>query len=99
VNAVRRLNLSPVHARTVMAWGKRRDTPPANTAARQYWDEAMDRLSIVLKEKGIVRPDQRVPRTKVEAVTIPVGNELKRTNSRPANESEQARSRRHTAVA
>jgi hypothetical protein len=54
VNALRRLDLPPTHARTIMAWGKKRDTPPKGTAARQYWDEVMDRLTIVLREKGII---------------------------------------------
>jgi hypothetical protein len=93
VNALRRLDLSPVHARTVMAWGKRRDTPPVNTAARQYWDEVMARLTIVLREKGIVRPEQRALRAKVEVVTIPVTNGLIRTRAASTDEPVRSRSR------
>jgi hypothetical protein len=57
----------------------------------------MARLTVMLREKGIVRPAQRAPRAKVEVVTIPVRNDLTRT--RPAAPEEQGRSRSRTAVA
>jgi hypothetical protein len=56
VNVMRRLDLSPTHARTVMSWGKKGDEPPKGTAARQYWDEVMRLLTPILQAKGIVRP-------------------------------------------
>ena len=55
VNAMSRLQLSPVHARTVVAWGKKRTGPPEGSDARRLWDEAMGRLAVVLRAKGIVR--------------------------------------------
>jgi len=58
VIAMARLELPPTHARTVVAWGKKRTPPPEGTDARCFWDEAMDRLSVVLRAKGIVRPPE-----------------------------------------
>jgi len=55
VNAMSRLQLPPVHARTVMAWGKKRKAPPDGSDARRLWDEVMGRLTDVLRPKGIVR--------------------------------------------
>jgi hypothetical protein len=55
VNAMSRLQLPPIHARTVMAWGKKRTAPPEGSDARRFWDEAMGRLTVVLRAKGIVR--------------------------------------------
>lgn len=69
VNALRRLDLSPVHNRTVVAWGRKRDTPPKGSEARRFWDEAMARLTEVLRAKGIVRP---ATRGIVENVRIPL---------------------------
>jgi hypothetical protein len=61
VNAMRRLELSPIHARTVVAWGKKRTAPPASADVRRFWDEAMERLRAVLVEKGIVRGRKATP--------------------------------------
>ena len=58
VIAMARLQLPPTHARTVVAWGKKRTAPPEGTDARRFWDEAMDRLTVVLRAKGIVRPPE-----------------------------------------
>ena len=69
VNALRRLELSPIHARTVIAWGKRRTEPPEGSNARRFWDEAMARLTEVLRAKGIV---QREPPREVETIRIPL---------------------------
>ena len=69
VNALRRLELSPIHARTVIAWGKRRTEPPEGSEARRFWDEAMARLTEVLRAKGIV---QRDPPREVETTRIPL---------------------------
>jgi len=55
VNAMSRLQLPSTHARTVMAWGKKRRTPPDGSDARRLWDEVMDRLTVVLRAKGIVQ--------------------------------------------
>jgi hypothetical protein len=55
VVAMDRLNLPPVHARTVMAWGKRGTEPETGSDARRLWDEVMDRLGTALRAKGIVR--------------------------------------------
>jgi hypothetical protein len=55
VNAMSRLQLPPIHARTVMAWGKQRRAPPDGSDARRLWDEVMGRLTDVLRLKGIVR--------------------------------------------
>lgn len=55
VNAMRRLDLPKVHARTVMAWGKKRTAPPAGSDALRLWNEVMERLTITLQAKGIVR--------------------------------------------
>jgi hypothetical protein len=98
VNALRRLDLSAIHARTVMAWGKRRDTPPANTAARQYWDEVMARLTVALREKGIVRPDQRVAPAKAEVVAIQVRDNVTRGRPKQTDEPKE-RSPGRVAVA
>lgn len=84
VNALSRLNLPAPHARTLMAWGKRRDKPPRDTAARQYWDEVMARVTPVLVEKGIVRAPEKVTRKGVETVSIPITGEL--TWTKPATE-------------
>jgi hypothetical protein len=73
VNALLRLNLPAPHARTIMAWGKKRDKPPKGTAARRYWDEVMTRLTPVLRDKGIVLDGE--PK-RVETVSIPVVGEL-----------------------
>ena len=59
VNAMRRLELSPVHCRTVVAWGKKRIEPYDGTDARRFWDEAMARLGAVLREKRIVKTRHR----------------------------------------
>lgn len=59
VNAMRRLELSPIHARTVVAWGKKRIEPPAGTEPRRFWDQAMTRLDAALIEKGIVKSRRR----------------------------------------
>ena len=69
VNALRRLELSPIHARTVIAWGKRRTEPREDSDARRFWDEAMARLTEVLRAKGIV---QREPLREVETTRIPL---------------------------
>ena len=69
VNALRRLELSPIHARTVIAWGKRRTEPPEGSEARRFWDEAMARLTEVLRAKEIVQREQ--PR-EVEVTRIPL---------------------------
>lgn len=71
VNALRRLDVPPTHARTIMAWGKRRDTPPPGSAARQYWDEVMAQLTVVLRAKGIVRQDERIATDAVLAAFDP----------------------------
>jgi hypothetical protein len=55
VLAMARLELPAVHARTVVAWGRKRIAPPEGSERRRLWDEAMDRLSVVLRAKGIVR--------------------------------------------
>jgi hypothetical protein len=55
VNAMSRLQLSPIHARTVVAWGKKRKAPPEESDARRLWDEAIGHLTVVLRAKGIVR--------------------------------------------
>jgi hypothetical protein len=55
VNAMSRLQLPPIHARNVVAWGKKRTAPPDGSDARRLWDEAMGRLTVVLRAKGIVR--------------------------------------------
>jgi len=86
VNALLRMNLPKTHARTIMAWGRKRDKPPKGTGARQYWDEVMARLTPVLQDKGIVRGDPKVARKRVETVSIPITGEL--TWTRPAAESE-----------
>ena len=88
VNALLRLNLAPTHARTIMAWGKKRDKPPPNTAARQYWDEVMARLTPVLREKGIVRADTRASPKRVEIVSIAITGELSDTRAMPVSEPE-----------
>ena len=59
VNAMRRLDLSPIHARTVVAWGKKRIEPPEGTEPRRFWDQAMARLDAALREKGIVKTRHR----------------------------------------
>ena len=59
VNSMRRLELPPVHCRTVVAWGKKRIEPHDGTDARRLWDEAMARLDAVLREKGIVKTRHR----------------------------------------
>jgi hypothetical protein len=86
VNALLRLELPRPHARTIMAWGRKRDKPPAGTAARQYWDEVMVRLTPVLQDKGIVRADEPAIRKRVETVSIPMSGEL--TWTRSVSESE-----------
>jgi len=55
VNAMARLQLPSIHARTVMAWGKKRRAPPDGSDARRLWDEVMRRLTVVLRAKGIVQ--------------------------------------------
>ena len=55
VNAMSRLQLPPIHARTVMAWGKKRRAPPDGSDARRLWDEVMGHLTEVLRPKGIVQ--------------------------------------------
>ena len=70
VNAMRRLELSPVHCRTVVAWGKKRIEPYADTDARRFWDEAMARLGAVLREKGIVKTRHRA--TDLEVMDLPM---------------------------
>jgi hypothetical protein len=88
VNALLRLNLSPTHARTIMAWGRKRDKPPRDTAARQYWDEVMARLTPVLRDKGIVQPGTKVTRKRVEIVSIPIASaELTWTRTVPEDEA------------
>jgi|ERR1019366_3905317 hypothetical protein len=69
VNALRRLELPPTHARTVIAWGKRRVEPKEGSEARRFWDEVMVRLTEVLRAKGIV---QRQPLREIETVPIPL---------------------------
>ena len=69
VNALRRMELSPIHARTVIAWGKRRTEPPKGSEARRFWDEAMVRLTEALRAKGIVR--QKVA-TEIKLARIPL---------------------------
>ena len=89
VNALLRLNLPATHARTIMAWGRKRDKPPPHTAARQYWDEVMARLTPVLREKGIVRADPKTGRNRVETVSIPITSaELTWTRLVPESEPE-----------
>ena len=81
VNAMRRLELSPIHARTVVAWGKKRTEPYAETDARRFWDEAMARLDAALREKGIVMTRRRatdleimdLPRTVLKSVPVRPG--------------------------
>jgi len=58
VNALRRLDLPAPHARTLMAWGKRRDVPPKDSEARRLWDEVMARLTVALRARGIVVPER-----------------------------------------
>ncbi len=70
VNAMRRLELSPVHYRTVVAWGKKRIEPYADTDARRFWDEAMARLDAALREKGIVKTRHRA--TDLEVMDLPM---------------------------
>ena len=55
VNAMRRLDLPKVHARTVMAWGQKRTAPPAGSDALRLWNQVMKRLTITLQAKSIVR--------------------------------------------
>jgi len=55
VNAMSRLLLPSIHARTVIAWGKKRRVPPDGSDTRRLWDEVMDRLTVVLRAKGIVQ--------------------------------------------
>ncbi len=68
MNAMRRLDIPAVHARTVMAWGKQRTLPTAGTEARRLWDEVMLRLDAVLCRKGIVR----VRPTEMEIIDLPL---------------------------
>ena len=67
---MRRLELSPIHARTVVAWGKKRIEPPAGTEPRRFWDQAMARLDAVLIEKGIVKTSHRP--TDLEIMDLPM---------------------------
>ncbi len=55
VNAMSRLQLPPIHARTLVAWGRKRTAPPEGSDARRLWDEAIGHLTPVLQAKGIVR--------------------------------------------
>ena len=59
VLAMARLKLPPAHARTVAAYGKRREAPPPDTQARRHWDEVMQHLDRVLQAKGIVAPPSK----------------------------------------
>jgi hypothetical protein len=100
VNALLRLNLPATHARTIMAWGKKRDKPPAGTGARQYWDEVMMRLTPVLQDKGIVRADEQAIRRRIETESIPISGEMTWTRSVSESEPEtveQGLSRRRSA--
>ena len=54
VNAMSRLQLPPIHARTVMAWGKKRRAPPDGSDARRLWDEVIGHLTTCCAE-GIVQ--------------------------------------------
>lgn len=89
VNALLRMDLPRTHARTIMAWGRKRDKPPAGTAARQYWDEVMTRLTPVLQDKGIVRGDSKASRKPVEIVSIPITGELTWTRPVSCPETEE----------
>jgi hypothetical protein len=68
VNALRRLDIPRVHARTFMAWGKQRTLPTAGTEARRLWDEVMLRLDAVLCRKGIVKARP----TEIEIIDLPL---------------------------
>jgi hypothetical protein len=68
VNALRRLELSALHARTIVAWGKQRTVPEEGSEARRLWDEVMTRLTVVLRIKGIVR----LGPTDVELMDLPL---------------------------
>ena len=79
VNALLRMDLPPTHARTVMAWGKKRDKPPAGTAARQYRDEVMARLTAGTAGKGDRDDARRGPERK--ALEIDVDSDHARTGT------------------
>jgi hypothetical protein len=61
VNAMRRLDLPALHAKTVMSWGRQRTEPPEGSEARRLWDEVMERLTRVLQARGIVRSEPAGP--------------------------------------
>jgi hypothetical protein len=77
VIALRRLDLPPAHARTLTAWGNRREVPPAGTDARRLWDQVMAKLAPVLRAKGIVRLNLvDADRALIDAVTR-VGEDMR----------------------
>jgi hypothetical protein len=69
VLAVNRLNVPPVHQRTMLAWGKKREAPPAGSAAASLWDEVMKLLTTALQAKGIVQAE---PMTVFELMDLPL---------------------------
>ena len=76
-----RLQLPPVHARTVTAWGKKRTAPPEGSDARRLWDEVLGHLTIVLRAKGIV---QSPGPTVFELMDIPLDYLASRDQPPPA---------------
>ncbi|MGD0107289.1 MAG: hypothetical protein ABSC06_25105 [Rhodopila sp.] len=83
VNAMARLILPETHARAVMAWGKRRETPPRDTEARRLWDQVMQRLCRVLQAKGIVgTPVRQSSVSTASCASASAGASAKRTETR-----------------